>query len=563
MADQVETSDDRHLTVYLAKKILTMEKDLPEATAVGVIDGRIAGVGSLDDLKPWMDQYPHTVDRSLADKFLMPGFIDPHVHPFIPAVLTQMPFIAPDTWHLPTGDFPGVIGHDEYVAKVRELLSAHDASQVPFFTWGFHEMFHGRVDREVIDEEISRDQPVFIWHRSFHDIITNSAGLKLLGMTSSDDIPELARDGVDLATGKFSESGLSAIFPKIQPYFFSAERLTAGFGAFAQMVHRGGVTMVADMGTGIMAPMGVEAAAIRMAFERDGVPFRTQLTPIETSFASEGQTPDQALSAVREEIDKGGYRVFMAEHFKLMVDGAFFSQGFQLCEPGYVDGHEGAWVLPPETTTSFAQAFWKAGFTLHAHCNGDGGAQYTLGLLNQLLDDHPRFDHRFAFEHFGYSTEEQNRRLADLGAVVSGQPWYIHMLGDKYADSGMGVDRAHQMCRFGSIVDKGVPLALHSDCTMAPLEPLRLAWAAGTRQTVGGNVIGESQRLSLDAALRAITIEAAWVLRAEDSVGTIRTGKRADFVVLEADPYEVGLEGLPDIEIWGTVFAGELTPIQR
>ena len=134
---------------------------------------------------------------------------------------------------------------------------------------------------------------------------------------------------------------------------------------------------------------------------------------------------------------------------------------------------------------------------------------------------------------------------------------------DRLAAAVAGVDRAHQMCRFGSIVDKGVPLALHSDCTMAPLEPLRLAWAAGTRQTVGGNVIGESQRLSLDAALRAITIEAAWVLRAEDSVGTIRTGKRADFVVLEADPYEVGLEGLPDIEIWGTVFAGELTPIQR
>jgi predicted amidohydrolase YtcJ len=552
---------DADLTVFVAKKVITMERDLPEATAVAVMDGRIAGVGTIADLAPWMDRYPHTVDRTFADKILMPGFVDPHLHPILPAVLTQMPFIAPDAWHLPTGDFPAVASHDAYVQKLRQYFGEHDDSTRPFFTWGYHEMFHGQVDREFIDANISADEPVFIWHRSFHEIITNSAGLKLVGISELADVPEPTRPGVDLDAGRFSESGLAAIFPLIAPYFFAPDRLTEGLQTFAEMVHRGGVTQVADMGTGLFEPMAQEAAAIRQALEHEGIPFRTQLTPIETSFASANIAPQDALAEVNAQIALGGERVFMAKHFKLMIDGAFFSLGFQMCEPGYIDGHEGAWVVPPETTESFAKVFWDAGFTLHAHCNGDGGAKYTLDLLNRLLDERPRFDHRFTLEHYGYSTEEQNRRLAALGAVVSGQPWYVHILGDKYSEDGLGADRAHQMCRFGSLVAKGVPLGLHSDCTMAPLEPLRLAWAAATRQTTSGQVIGANECLSLDAALRAITIDAAWVLRLEDQIGTIRAGKRADFVVLESDPYEVGAEGLPDIKVWGTVFAGVPAPI--
>ena len=84
------------LTVYTAKKIITMEPALPSATAVAVADGRIVSVGSLESLQPWISASNTTIDRSLEDKVLMPGFIDPHVHPSLPAVLTQFPFLAPD-----------------------------------------------------------------------------------------------------------------------------------------------------------------------------------------------------------------------------------------------------------------------------------------------------------------------------------------------------------------------------------------------------------------------------------------------------------------------------------
>ena len=95
------------MTIFPVRKIITMCDAMPEATAVAVGGGRVVGVGSLESLRPWMDRFYYEVDDRLADKVLMPGFIDPHIHPSLPAVLTQFPFLAPEDWLLPTGNFPG------------------------------------------------------------------------------------------------------------------------------------------------------------------------------------------------------------------------------------------------------------------------------------------------------------------------------------------------------------------------------------------------------------------------------------------------------------------------
>ena len=117
------------------------------------------------------------------------------------------------------------------------------------------------------------------------------------------------------------------------------------------------------------------------------------------------------------------------------------------------------------------------------------------------------------------------------------------------------------MVRLGSAERRGLPFALHSDAPMAPLEPLTLAWAASNRITINDRKTGQEQRISLDAALRAITIDAAWVIGWENEIGSIRAGKRADFTVLEEDPYEAGAAKLRDLAIWGTVFEGRPAPI--
>ena len=101
------TTAQAEVTIYTAALIRTMEPALPEATAVAVQDGRIVAVGTLDDMEPVLRIRGGKVDRRFESRIIVPGFIDPHVHPTLPAILTQFPFLAPDDWTLPTGEFPG------------------------------------------------------------------------------------------------------------------------------------------------------------------------------------------------------------------------------------------------------------------------------------------------------------------------------------------------------------------------------------------------------------------------------------------------------------------------
>ena len=179
-----------------------------------------------------------------------------------------------------------------------------------------------------------------------------------------------------------------------------------------------------------------------------------------------------------------------------------------------------------------------------------------LDEVAALERDHPWPEHRLTLEHLGYSREDQNQRIAALDVLVSAQPNYVYVLGKKYAERGLGQDRASQMSRLGSLERLGVPVALHSDLTMAPVDPLFLAWVAATRVNMEGGTMAQAERLSVDAALRAITINAAYVLGLEHEIGSIAAGKRADFTVLDADPYRKGPKGLDEIVVKDVVFGG-------
>ena len=305
-----------------------------------------------------------------------------------------------------------------------------------------------------------------------------------------------------------------------------------------------------------------EIAMVRQTVQSTQAPLRIIMTPIITDFLARGKTPEQAMLEIDEWRQGNSPRVLVDRHFKLMMDGAIFSGLAQMGPPGYIDGHEGLWMAPPEVTAAWARVFWKAGYKLHAHTNGDKSAAAFIDLLRQLQADYPRVDHRFTLEHFAYSTEDQSRQLKALGAVVSANPYYHYLLSDIYSELWLGEDRGSQMVRLGSLERNGVPFALHSDSPMAPLSPLTLAYNASNRVTINGKLSAPRERISLDAALRAITINAAWIMGWEDEIGSIRAGKRADFTVLDADPYEVGAGKVREIPIWGTVFEGALYPIQ-
>ncbi len=127
----------------------------------------------------------------------------------------------------------------------------------------------------------------------------------------------------------------------------------------------------------------------------------------------------------------------------------------------------------------------------------------------------------------------------------------------------MGPERANRLNAAATALAAGVPISLHSDAPVTPIAPLFTAWCAVNRMTASGRVLGEENRISVQQALHAMTLGAAYTLKLDDQIGSIETGKQADFAILEEDPLATDPLRLKDIRIWGTVLAGKIFPCPR
>ena len=543
------------ITVFTARAIHTMEPSLPQATAIAVRDGQILEVGTLESLKPWLDRHAHIIDDSFAEKVIMPGFIDPHLHPSMAAVILPMQFITALEWDLPWESVPATKTHDAYLARLDELTAGDD--ETPFFTWGYHRNWHGDVTRKEIDA-ICPNRPVIVWHRSFHEVIMNSAAIDHFGLNTNE---VGGHPQVNLEAGLFYENGLRIAINALNPIIMSPEKFGLGMQRLKQVAHFGGHTMLGDMGIGIFN-FEMEWQAALGFFNTDDTPFRVHYTPNVLALAADGDY-QRVVSEIKNYPDLNTDKLFFSDHAKLFTDGAFFSQLMMVGEPGYLDGHDGEWLMVPERFEEAARLLWHEGYKIHVHCTGDMGLELALDTLEKLQNEKSRFNHRFTIEHFGLSTPEQVRRMADLGAIASANVYYLHELSEIYAREALGEERAYSMARLGTLKRHNIPFAVHSDYTMAPALPLNSAWVAATRINEAGKTVGAGEIVPLYDALKAITVDAAYVLGLEHEIGSLRAGKRADFTVLEQDPFEVGAEGLKDIDIWGTVFGGEKCPIEK
>ena len=538
------------LTVFTARKIITMNRSWPHATAIATKNGRIVEVGTLETLKPWLEAHPYHINDQFADKVVVPGFIDPHLHPSMAAVLLPMRFITATRWELPWETVQPVTTPEDFSRRLHELHSELTPDE-PLFTWGYHQLWHGPMNRELLNA-VSNDRPIIVWHRSFHELYMNDAAMEWLGITANE---AAGKQQIDLAAGRFYENGLAYAIVKLNPYILSNERYQDGLRRLVEVAHHGGHTTLGDMAVGLFN-FDMEWQGTKDVLGSENTPFRTVLVPSAANIASIQGGHDQALSFIEALADRDTERLLFPKHVKLFTDGAFFSQLAQLKEPGYIDGHLGEWLVAPEQFIDIARRYWNAGYKIHVHCTGDLGLELALDALDTLQWERPRFDHRYTIEHFGFSTPEQVARIAALGALVSANVYYVHELSAIYAQQGIGHERADQMARVGSCVRAGIRTAVHSDFTMAPASPLNNAWVASTRRNLDGDVVCPEETLTLDQALAAITIDAAYVLGMEEEIGSLRAGKSADFTVLDTDPYAVGAEGLKDIAVDATVFKG-------
>jgi hypothetical protein len=165
--------------------------------------------------------------------------------------------------------------------------------------------------------------------------------------------------------------------------------------------------------------------------------------------------------------------------------------------------------------------------------------------------------------HFAVSQKDQVDRIKQLGAIVSGNPYYPTALADNYSKVGLGPERADNMVRMGDVERAGISYSYHSDMPMAPGQPLFLMHCGVNRITQSGRVAGENQRVSREGALRAVTLDAAYSLQMEKEVGSIVPGKLANFTILADNPVTCDAAKIKDIAVIGTVHEGRVQPVKK
>lgn len=145
-----------------------------------------------------------------------------------------------------------------------------------------------------------------------------------------------------------------------------------------------------------------------------------------------------------------------------------------------------------------------------------------------------------------------------LGVEPSFHPNLLFLYGAAYRDRIFGPERTNFMVPAGACAKAGIPFTLHTDAPASPIGPLRLVQTAVTRRCdIDNSMIGPDQAVTLDAALEAITINAARQIGLEDMIGTLEQGKAADLTILEGDPYKTDSEKIMAIKVSETWVEGE------
>lgn len=537
-------------TIYPAARIVTMNPARPHATHVAVREGRILGAGTLEELAGWGD---YRLDGRFADKVLMPGLVEGHSHVMEGSLWAYVYCGFFDRMDPEGRVWAGLKSIDAVVERLAEAAGALEDPAAPLAGWSLDAIYYGgrRVNRHDLDR-VSEERAVGVLNASGHILNVNTKALELAGLlrtgVNHPGIP-LGADG--LPTGEMK--GPDAMAPLGVHTGFDRDLLACdepGLRRFARLCVRTGVTTAADLAN--LLPEEAVEMMLRVTGEPD---YPARIVSLRRFY---GLTPEELIDRAIELTGRSRDRLRLGI-IKVVADGSIQGFSARLRWPGYYNGApEGLWYVPPEHLLEIYERALAAGLQVHTHTNGDEATDLALDCMESALRKHPAPDHRFTLQHCQLADAAQFRRIRALGLCVNLFPNHHFYWGDQHYAVTVGPERAERMNACATALREGVPLAIHSDAPVTPLGPLFTAWCAVNRRTASGRTLGEHERIGTADALRTITLGAAYTLGLDGEVGSIETGKRADFAVLEDDPETIGGERLKDVRVWGTVQGGRI-----
>jgi hypothetical protein len=508
--------------------VLTMDTRHPVATTVGIWNGLVVGV---DDA---VTELPARQEVDLGGATVVPGFIDAHVH--LAWAGTGMRSVS--------------IGSCERIEDVLRVI-AKAAGERGQDEWldvvGYDQRPLGR--HLTVDEldAAGGGRKVFVVHDSGHACVVSSAVLRMLPVD------------VEHHQGVLAESGMAAVRELRQPY--ALDELVDAIEAAGRQCLAEGITTVAEagIGGGLISHSGVELDAYQRAQEQGRLPLRVQLMIAADALHEVAAHPADGVTRALDlglRTGFGGDRLSIGP-LKIWTDGGMMPRTAALTEPYVGLDHSGQFYRDPDVLVQQMVDGHRAGWQLAVHAIGDRAVDLALAGLERAQAEHPRAAARHRIEHAGLVRPDQLPRLAALGAAAVVQPNFLTYLGDDYA-AVMGESRAPWLYRGKAFLDAGVPLVGSSDRPVTDGAPLRAMQFMVERRTAAGLTVGPDESITVLDALQAYTATAAWACRAEDRIGSISPGKRADLVVLDADPRAVDTARLGELRVRATLLDGRV-----
>ncbi len=520
-------------TLYVNGVVWTGSKGVGDARFLAVKDGVITDVG---DGETDHITAQETVD--LDGRFVMPGFIDNHVH-FLEggaglASVDLRDAATPEVFSQRIADYAATLSAGRWVLNGN---------------WD-HELWGGALPRKEWIDPVTQDTPVFVFRLDGHMALANSAALKLADIDAATVTPEggeIVRDKNGEPTGVLKDTAMNpvlAVIPKP-----SDDELLAAFDLAQSHALSLGLTQVHAVTANPNETTMLDA--FRLAHYHGVMKIRIYaLSPLEhwqdarVLVASEGNGDDT--------LRWGGLKGF--------VDGSLGSTTAWFYEP-FADKPEtsGFPLTDPAVLKTLMADADAAGLHLAVHAIGDKAIDLLIDNMRAAAGADIA-DRRYRIEHFQHPSRAAIEAAAASGIIASMQPY--HAIDDgRWAEKRIGPERIKTTYAFRSILDAGGILTFGSDWPVAPLSPIEGVYAAVTRRTTdGANPDGwqPQEKITVEEALTAYTATNAYAGFEEDQAGTLERGKRADFVVLSEDPRSVDPDALRDIKVLATMIGGEV-----
>ncbi len=510
--------------IFKGGTIITMNDQAPRAEAIAIRGNKILAVGKLDDVQSAIGSGAQVVD--LQGRTLMPGLIDPHMH-FVFTAFEDWIDVSPIT----TPDY----------ATVWSKLQKGVADAKPG-EWVRAQQFDASITRDAKIptlaelDALAPNNPFFMQESNGHIAYANSAAFKAAGITRDTPDPSGARfvkDASGNLSGRLEEMAAQQVFLGAMPSPTAAD-MVGRVRRFVDHASSVGCTMLHDCGIGIMA--GAQDLKILDAALGDGkapVRYRGMLvSTIMDEWEKEGIKPGR------------GNDLFRVDGIKAWADGSNQARTGYQRENYLGTDARGALNYSLEQVTDVIRRAHEGGWQVGVHANGDAAIDMVLDAYEAVLGKTSNSDLRHRIEHCSVFHPEQMVRMKEMGLSPSFLIGHVHWWGKAFRDRLLGPERARFYDPCASALAAGLKISLHSDWNVTPIEPLRYVENAVTRvMNEGGDVFFPEECIPVDAALRAVTIDAAWQCHMEDQIGSLETGKFADFAILEEDPTA------PDVKI--------------